>query len=189
MIKRISPFFLLLILVSCSVSSRFTEETNKYDYNQNVVNLIVPDSGISLRADLCKEKQASINPKPEKVYAWSAYGRIFYTQGGYEGRLLDGHYVSYYLENKSLKEKGIYIKGLKHGKWLSWYINGHLKSIETWNHGIKHGAFAYYTQNGSLNVRGRYKNNCFNGKISDFKNDSIIQIRKYKMGVELTSGK
>lgn len=189
MIKRISTIFLLSILLSCSVSSRFTEESDSYDYNQNIVNLVFPDSGISLRASLYKEKQAPINPKSGKMYAWSAYGRIFYTQGGYEGRLLDGYYVSYYLENKSLKEKGVYIKGLKSGKWLTWYPNGHLKTQETWKHGIKQGQFACYAANGSLTVKGQYKNNCLNGKINEFKNDSIIKTTYYKMGVKLPSQK
>src|SRR6218665_1209092 len=59
----------------------------------------------------------------ELEYYWYYSNRIMHTQGGCEGKLLNGQFTSFYISN-SLKEKGTFKQGLRNGEWICWFDNG-----------------------------------------------------------------
>lgn len=67
-------------------------------------------------------------------YHWYSGGTIKATRGGYDGKLLNGKFSCFY-HNKNLEEQGLFKKGIKAGKWMSWYPSGELKSISHWRGG------------------------------------------------------
>ena len=67
-------------------------------------------------------------------YYWYSGNAIHSSQGGYSGRLLNGRYNEYYLNN-NLKEQGNFNKGLKDGLWKSWNESGALSQVSNWKNG------------------------------------------------------
>ncbi len=89
-------------------------------------------------------------------YNWYAQHDIKETKGGFDGKLLHGEYTEYY-DTKDLKRKGIVKKGLKKGKWKSWYKNGQISEITYYKNGLRHGKYVRYTSTGALATKGKYK--------------------------------
>ncbi len=124
--------------------------------------------------------------KKEKIYLWYKSGKIMETEGGYEGKLLNGKYTVFY-QNKALKEKGQVKKGLRCGEWRSWYADGELKEVVNWKRGQKHGLFQSYDESGDLIVQSRYKRGKLHGKsIIGVKGNA--NVRMYKNGIEVVEG-
>ena len=98
-----------------------------------------------------KELKANIN----LIYHWYHSNRIMSTQGGYDGKLLHGDYVSFY-ENKQLKEKGQFTYGLKNGRWTGWYENGKVKAVSHWSEGQLNGVLREYSWSGEMVRRQMY---------------------------------
>src|SRR3954463_14354625 len=65
----------------------------------------------SIKAEVVFENK-KVKAKEELTYSWYASNKIFETRGGYDGRMLDGPYTSYYLSD-NLKEKGVFKNGVK----------------------------------------------------------------------------
>jgi antitoxin component YwqK of YwqJK toxin-antitoxin module len=101
------------------------------DYSQ----IRIIDSMQEIRADVLPFKSEP-KIKNDRYYFWYFNNKIHSTQGGYNGQLLNGHYVAFY-PDKNLKEEGNFKKGLKDGEWKSWNPNGDLTNVITWNEGIE----------------------------------------------------
>ncbi len=80
----------------------------------------------------------SSNPKPVASlwYWWYSAGTIHATEGGYEGKLLNGKYQEFYA-NKNLQEEGFFKKGLKDGCWKTWNFEGTLTETTFWKKGVQ----------------------------------------------------
>ena len=100
------------------------------DYTQ----IRVVDSTQAIRADMLPYKR---DPKirNDRYYYWYFNNVIRSTQGGYNGQLLNGHYVALY-PDKNLKEEGDFKTGLKDGEWKTWNRKGDLTGVTNWNEGV-----------------------------------------------------
>lgn len=114
-----------------------------------------------------------IAPKDVKVetdktvtYAYFQGDRILYSQGDYDGRLLDGEYKEQYL-NKALKEKGNYKNGVKDGEWKKWNDNGQLAEVVNWKEGKLDGKSIRY-------IKGQ------EGHVVEYKNNELVEKKEAK---------
>lgn len=100
------------------------------DYTQ----IRIVDTTQEIRADVLPYKR---DPKirNDRYYYWYFNNSIHSTQGGYNGQLLNGHYVAFY-PDKNLKEQGDFKTGLKDGEWKTWNRKGDLTSVTNWNDGV-----------------------------------------------------
>lgn len=118
------------------------------------------------------------------TYSWYASNKIIETQGGFEGKLLDGLFTSFYLSN-NLKEKGMYRKGLKDGEWMTWYEDGKIKAIKSWKQGLKSGSWKEFNSKGELLTEATYKKDLLNGSVKLFENEKLVSLKNYKNGQEI----
>lgn len=65
---------------------------------------------------------------------------------------------------KDGKDREFYVNGKPSGKWISFYSNGKLKSIENWKDGNLHGKYILYSENGKKILETSYKKGVDNGK-------------------------
>ena len=126
-----------------------------------------------------------ISTKENLTYYWYASNKIMETKGGYDGKILNGSFTSFYLSN-NLKEKGSFKNGLKNGTWIAWYENGKIKEIITWKKGVKTGCYKNYDSNGNLLSETVYKNDRLNGLYTKYAEGKIVSNRKYSNGEEIT---
>jgi len=103
---------------------------NDDDYSQ----IRIVDTSQEIRADVLPYKSEP-KIKNDRYYFWYLNNLIHSTQGGYNGKLLNGHYIAFY-PDKNLKEEGYFKKGLKDGEWKAWNRKGDLTGVTTWNDGI-----------------------------------------------------
>ncbi|AMR33713.1 hypothetical protein A0256_20890 [Mucilaginibacter sp. PAMC 26640] len=116
------------------------------------------------------------------TYYWYASNQIHTTQGGFSGKLLNGHYTEFYL-NKGLKEQGTFKKGLKQGLWKEWAETGQLVQSVTWKKGIKSGEFRSYDTNGKVEQQGTFANNVLNGVLYKNHGKDSVDMQYYRNGV------
>jgi len=93
------------------------------------------DTTQEIRADVLPYK-SDPKIKNDRYYYWYFNNIIHSTQGGFNGQLLNGHYISFY-PDKNLKEEGYFKTGLKDGVWKTWNQKGDLTNVTTWNQGIE----------------------------------------------------
>ncbi|WP_300357792.1 toxin-antitoxin system YwqK family antitoxin [Fusobacterium sp.] len=62
------------------------------------------------------------------------------------------------------KDREYYEKGKPDGKWVTFYDNGKMKSIENWKDGMLHGKYVLYNENGKKVLETYYKEGIDNGK-------------------------
>lgn len=62
------------------------------------------------------------------------------------------------------KDREFYIKGKPDGKWVSFYSNGKIKSIENWKDGMLNGKYILYNERGKKVLETYYSNGVDNGK-------------------------
>ena len=110
--------------------SNYNKAADDNDYTQ----IRIVDSTQEIRADVLPYKR---DPKKrnDRYYYWYLGNLIHSTQGGYNGQLLNGHYVAFY-KDKSLKEEGDFKTGLKDGEWKTWNQKGDLTNVATWDEGV-----------------------------------------------------
>ncbi len=125
-----------------------------------------------------------IDVKETLTYYWYSSNRIMETQGGYDGKMLNGLYTSFYLSG-NLKEKGMFKKGLKDGEWTAWYENGKIREIINWNKGIKNGLLKTFDDKGNLISESFYKNGKLNGTFTSYENGKAKNKIRYKNGNEI----
>ena len=110
--------------------NRVNSAANDDDYSQ----IRIVDSTQEVRADLLPYK-TDPKVKNDRYYFWCFKNVIHSTQGGFNGKLLNGHYVAFY-PDKNLKEEGDFDRGLKNGVWKTWNRKGDITNLITWNQGI-----------------------------------------------------
>lgn len=69
------------------------------------------------------------------------------------------------------KDREFYIKGKPDGKWLSFYSNGKIKSIENWKNGMLDGKYILYSERGKKMLETYYSNGVDNGKYAVYYDD------------------
>ncbi|MBO9202341.1 MULTISPECIES: toxin-antitoxin system YwqK family antitoxin [Niastella] len=128
-------------------------------------------------------KPAEKNPKVNQsiFYYWFRPDTILVTRGGFDGKLLNGEYKSFY-PNKNLKESGRFKAGLKTGEWKSWYSNGELQSVTKWQAGKKEGKFQEFTPDGDKQRTGNYKKDKLSGYITTYSGGTEAYKEKYREG-------
>lgn len=113
---------------------------------------------------------------PDVTYYWFKAGGIHHTQGGFSGRLLNGHFSSFYL-TKNLKEEGDFKKGVKTGLWRSWRENGVLDRASSYRKGQENGRFFVYDDSGVVKQTGRMKDGKFHGNVKTYvRQDSMTNV-------------
>lgn len=118
---------MLCFLWTGALAQRMPEE------GPNKVRIILAEKSI-----VAELNPVSFSPRAKVglFYYWYAANSIHQTQGGYSGTLLNGLYTEYFA-NKSLKEQGSFVKGLKHGIWKAWDEDGKLISETNWKNGVQ----------------------------------------------------
>lgn len=74
------------------------------------------------------------------------------------------------------KDREYYVKGKPDGKWISFYENGKMKSIENWKDGMLHGKYILYNEQGKKVLETRYKDGIDNGKYAIYYSDGKPRI-------------
>ncbi len=150
----------------------------------------LPDFGtnrIRISADdrIIQAELLPLNSDPQaetdQLYYWYSSNKIHTTQGGYSGRLLNGHYIEYFL-NKNIKEEGVFKKGLKDGVWKVWDESGTLQQSITWKGGVKQGNFVTFDKKGAIKQQGKYSKNLLMGTVTTFDTAGKATAAKYKEG-------
>lgn len=98
-----------------------------------------------------------VKPQPEKTYYWHYAGHINSSRGNYTGQLLHGEFTVQHIKSKALVSKGYFEKGLKSGKWTTWYPDGQVREIYQWEEGVQEGEYYLYAGDGTLVESGTYE--------------------------------
>jgi|GEM_PF-1370638 len=114
---------------------RVNNNSNKTADDGDYSQIRIIDSTQEIRADVLPYKTEP-KIKNDRYYFWYFNNVIHSTQGGYNGQLLNGHYVAFY-PDKNLKEEGDFKRGLKDGEWKTWNPKGDLTNVTNWNEGIE----------------------------------------------------
>ncbi|MFI5219204.1 MAG: toxin-antitoxin system YwqK family antitoxin [Bacteroidia bacterium] len=138
----------------------------------------------TVKAQILSSK-AKIKINPDYTYTWFAFNKVMLTKGSYDGKLLDGIYKSFYLNN-NLKEQGHYNKGLKWSKWMGWYNDGKVKETSHWKNGALNGIKELYNTNGELTKSIEYKDDVIHGDVKTYEKGKLISKQKFKKGVEVS---
>ncbi len=171
---------LLLIVLTLDTAVRAQFIIKNYVPPEEQTFSIVTDSSVQKFNALSSKK--AIKTKASLTYTWYKYNQIFTTQGGYDGRILNGTYLASY-KNNNIKTKGLYEYGLKKGEWYEWYADGRLKEISNWKKGLKNGNRIIYNDMGKPMLIERYKNDLLNGKTIRYTNKGeIAQVNHYFRG-------
>ncbi len=168
--------FLSVLLLSAS--SLYAQVKPQYAYS---VYLNYPDR--SIKATVLNSTK-TFEAKGDLTYYWYTSNKIMETQGGYDGKILNGAYTCFYLSG-NLKEQGAFNKGLKDGKWMKWYENGKIQEITHWTKGVIKGIRKLFNTNGELIKEEKYKHGKLHGYQLMYENGKGIEKRNYKNGVEI----
>jgi len=125
----------------------------------------------------------NIYPHESLTYFWYSANKIYDTQGSYDGKVLNGPYSSFFLSG-NLKEQGYFKKGLKNGKWITWYENGKIKDIKIWNRGTQVSTQKTYNDSSELILKQLY----YNGRLVSqtiYENGKAVKTTKFKNGKEV----
>ena len=85
-------------------------------------------------------------------------------------------------KERYIKLSGNFEDGLRQGQWLSYYVNGQVKSVVNYEKGMAHGEFKSFNTKGDLEESGKFVNDLKEGEwllkggltVVTFKNDKII---------------
>jgi hypothetical protein len=169
----------LIFITCCLLSSLSSSYAQKLpDFGLGRVRLTEADRTITAEL-LPVKREPSI--ETDRKYYWYSGNQVHITQGGYSGKLLNGHYNEYYL-NKNLKEQGEYKTGLKTGLWRSWNESGNLAQVVNWKDGLRSGEFSTYDESGKLKQAGTYAHDQLHGKLITYISKDSTLTEKYKDG-------
>jgi antitoxin component YwqK of YwqJK toxin-antitoxin module len=139
--------FTLLLLLLINGFSFLSQEKNIE------LTLSVNGTPASVEVDNSKkERQVNITD----TYFWFKSNQIIQTVGGYQGQLLNGHYIESY-PNGQLKLKGFFCYGQQCGEWKYWNEEGKLQRLENWRNNKLHGKVFYFKENGEVGNVKKYK--------------------------------
>ena len=74
------------------------------------------------------------------------------------------------------RDREYYVKGKPNGKWISFYDNGKMKSIENWKDGMLNGKYILYNEKGKKVLETCYKNGIDNGKYAIYYSNGTPRI-------------
>ncbi|MFA6709196.1 MAG: toxin-antitoxin system YwqK family antitoxin [Fusobacterium sp.] len=77
---------------------------------------------------------------------------------------------------KKGKNREFYKNGKPDGKWIYFYSNGNIKSIENWKDGKLHGKYILYSSNGEKYLETKYKKGLDNGNYKIYYSDGKLRI-------------
>lgn len=123
--------------------------------NQIRYEVSVQDTNFTYRFEILTNK-ISKGVNTNVFYFWYANNQLHNTLGGYDGRLLDGYYQSFYLHSNNLSSKGSFNEGLKTGQWTEWYQNGLIREISNWKNGLRDGITETFDSIGNKVSSKRY---------------------------------
>jgi hypothetical protein len=141
----------------------------------------------SVRADVYSSP-FKINAESHLDYYWYASNKIFHTQGGCDGKILNGSFASFYLSN-NLKEKGNFKKGLKDKDWIEWFENGMIKTTAAWKSGKLHGTQLIYNEKGELLSKSNFKKGELHRFKYTYEEGKLKTKQKYRHGKEIIKKK
>lgn len=121
-----------------------------------------------------------VNLKEDVVYSWFKSQKVMSTEGGASGVLLDGIYEEFY-PNSQLKVKGVYKKGVKHGRWMYWKEDGQLLKKVYWRNGDQIKDAVTYSDEGKVLTQEDFSAN----KKTYYYGDKIIHAWKDSTEVEV----
>lgn len=84
----------------------------------------------------------------------------------------------------SNKNRNYYLNGKPNGKWLTFYANGNLKSIENWKNGKLYGKYVLYQKNGIKIFETKYFNGKDDGIYILYHENGVIQVQgRFSKGI------
>ncbi|MBM3160313.1 MAG: hypothetical protein FJZ66_03170 [Bacteroidetes bacterium] len=101
---------------------------------------------------------------------------------------LHGTFLAYSQLDYTVKAKGKYKNGLKHGVWIDYYPGGIIPTvISSYKKGKLHGTMKQFGKRGNLHFETNYKNGLKHGWLIIYDNRGKESVRKlFKKGIELT---
>lgn len=82
------------------------------------------------------------------------------------------------------KDRNFYVNGKPQGKWVTFYSNGNLKSIENWKNGKLFGKYVLYQENGIKIFETTYLNGKDNGNYFLYHKNGQLQVEgRFKHGI------
>ena len=105
----------------------------------------------------------------------------FYGEGTYKNGLREGNWI-YFYDNRNLREKAAYSKGLKlHSE--TFHKTGEPWGKHTYTNGLKHGEYKLLKTNGKIGDIENYKNGKRHGEQKSFYSDGTLEyIQNFKDG-------
>ena len=146
--------------------------------NRNKCREIVSQSADTIIKAKILTTESNFKTSSSKQYFWYLNGAIGSNRGGYTGKLLHLDYTA--LLNNNLVRSGSFKKGLRDGKWISWYENGNIKEICYYHRGTQRGKYFLYDDTALILSEGRYRHGKFHSKFS-FKNIHLPGAKKMKI--------
>ena len=134
--------FILVILVVSRTS--YSQEISKDLYLKRIIRQENQTYQFKVMENSTDNEVTYHHPK---FYYWFKSQHVVRTQGASSGQLLHGIFESFYDSNQ-LSSKGLFNKGLKHGVWTYWNLNGIIIRKETWDYGIQRGDETVYDAQG-----------------------------------------
>ncbi len=172
-------YLLFLFLLGFCITTKAQYLDDSFDINDYKHTINLADHKIVFQA---KPTKIPKSLHPQKKYYWYASNQIQTTQGGYSGKLLNGNYSAFYLNN-NLKEKGVFKGGLKEGEWNNWSEGGVLIETNHYKNGILNGQFFTYDQTGKLFREGNYRDGKIDGVFKTHQGPDSLTLVKYQDGV------
>ena len=88
------------------------------------------------------------------------------------------------------KDRNYYTDGKPDGKWVTFFPNGALKSIENWKNGKLNGKYVIYQENGLKVMQTSYINGNDNGEYFLYHENGNLQVQGYfKNGIPIGTWK
>lgn len=85
----------------------------------------------------------------------------------------------------SKSHQGVYLRGQKYGKWLTWYDNGALQVEAHFKEGRNHGAYHEYYEDGTVLKEATYLDGELHGEVLTYwPNGELQSSRNFQNGIE-----
>ena len=118
-----------------------------------------------------------LNEKKDSIWHYySEFDGILLSEEIYDRGMKTGKWRTFYPDG-SVAEVFTYVDDKKHGPWRQYFTNGSVKLKATYIHGKLEGQITIYHVNGIVNVSGSYKNN-FQDGIWMYFNDEAENTKK-----------
>ena len=142
-VNRVLSLLLIGLLAAHGGQGQSVRKQEARATNRSHIRLVDGDT-VQLVA-LAKRERG--RPHRQRHYYWYAQGRVQHAQGDVQGRRLHGPYRLLTREGQPLRQ-GQFRRGLKTGRWQSWYANGQRATLQTWRRGHPHGSLRAYDETG-----------------------------------------